>query len=187
MKLNTSAIFYKPDHYELDPKTEQIDFNSVRAKAREIRPRMILCGYSAYPRTIDFAQFRADRRRSRRAADGGHRPYRRAGGGRRASVAVPARACCHHDHAQDASRPARRTDSHQRRGTGQSHQPQRLPRQPGRPAHAHRGCQGGGIRRRPSAGVQGVLPPDREECQAHWPRGSRPRGIDWSAAERTTT
>ena len=58
MKLNTSAIFYKPDHYELDPKTEQIDFNSVRAKAKEVRPKMILCGYSAYPRTIDFAQFR---------------------------------------------------------------------------------------------------------------------------------
>jgi glycine hydroxymethyltransferase len=41
MKLNTSAIFYKPDHYELDPKTEQIDFNSVRAKARELKPKMI--------------------------------------------------------------------------------------------------------------------------------------------------
>jgi glycine/serine hydroxymethyltransferase len=55
MKLNTSAIFYKPTHYELDPKTEQIDFDSVRAKARELKPKMILCGYSAYPRTIDFA------------------------------------------------------------------------------------------------------------------------------------
>jgi glycine hydroxymethyltransferase len=59
MKLNTSAVFYKPSHYELDPKTEQIDFDSVRAKARELKPKMILCGYSAYPRTIDFAQFRA--------------------------------------------------------------------------------------------------------------------------------
>ncbi|MDB5358219.1 MAG: glyA [Phycisphaerales bacterium] len=58
MKLNTSAIFYKPSHYELDPKTETIDFDSVRAKAHEIKPRVILCGYSAYPRTIDFAQFR---------------------------------------------------------------------------------------------------------------------------------
>jgi glycine hydroxymethyltransferase len=58
MKLNTSAIFYHPEHYELDPKTETIDFNSVRAKARELKPKMILCGYSAYPRTIDFAQFR---------------------------------------------------------------------------------------------------------------------------------
>jgi glycine hydroxymethyltransferase len=58
MKLNASAIFYKPDHYELDPKTEQIDFNNVRVKAKELRPKAILCGYSAYPRTIDFAKFR---------------------------------------------------------------------------------------------------------------------------------
>ncbi len=58
MKLNASAIFYKPEFYELDPKTETIDFNSVRAKAKELRPKVIVCGYSAYPRTIDFAQFR---------------------------------------------------------------------------------------------------------------------------------
>src|SRR2546426_9901540 len=58
MKLNTSAIFWKPNFYELDPKTETIDFDSVRAKAKEFKPRMILCGYSAYPRTIDFARFR---------------------------------------------------------------------------------------------------------------------------------
>ncbi|MGE5608383.1 MAG: serine hydroxymethyltransferase [Bacillota bacterium] len=59
MKLNTSAIFFKAAHYELDPKTETIDFDSVRAKAKELKPKMILCGYSAYPRIIDFAKFRA--------------------------------------------------------------------------------------------------------------------------------
>src|SRR5438105_2090220 len=59
MKLNASAIFYKPGHYELDPKTERIDFDSVRAKAKELKPKVILCGYSAYSRIIDFAQFRA--------------------------------------------------------------------------------------------------------------------------------
>jgi glycine hydroxymethyltransferase len=58
MKLNTSAIFWKPAHYELDPADETIDFDSVRARAREIQPKMILTGYSAYPRTIDFARFR---------------------------------------------------------------------------------------------------------------------------------
>src|SRR3954470_9862689 len=58
MKLNTSAMFYKPDSYELDPATQTIDFESVRKKAHEVKPKMILCGYSAYPRTIDFAQFR---------------------------------------------------------------------------------------------------------------------------------
>lgn len=58
MKLNASAVYYKPDHYELHPDTETIDFDSVRAKAHELKPKMIICGYSAYPRTIDFAQFR---------------------------------------------------------------------------------------------------------------------------------
>jgi glycine hydroxymethyltransferase len=58
MKLNTSAIFYKPDHYELDPQTETIDFKSVRDKAHALKPKMILCGYSAYPRIIDFKKFR---------------------------------------------------------------------------------------------------------------------------------
>lgn len=58
MKLNTSAIFYQPAHYELHPDTETIDFDSVRAKALELKPKMILCGYSAYPRIIDFAKFR---------------------------------------------------------------------------------------------------------------------------------
>jgi glycine hydroxymethyltransferase len=59
MKLNTSALYYRPAHYELNPETEQIDFASVRAKAHELKPRMIICGYSAYSRIIDFAQFRA--------------------------------------------------------------------------------------------------------------------------------
>src|SRR3954451_13654980 len=34
MKLNTSAIFFKPEFYQLDPKTEQIDFDSVLAQAK---------------------------------------------------------------------------------------------------------------------------------------------------------
>lgn len=59
MKLNTSAVFYKPEHYDLDPETQTIDFESVRKKAHEVKPKAILCGYSAYPRAIDFAKFRA--------------------------------------------------------------------------------------------------------------------------------
>lgn len=58
MKLNTSAIFYKPEFYRLDLETQTIDFDSVRELALKHRPRMILCGYSAYPRLIDFARFR---------------------------------------------------------------------------------------------------------------------------------
>src|SRR3954466_10977861 len=58
MKLNTSAMFYRPEFYELNADTQTIDFESVRKKAHEVKPKMILCGYSAYPRTIDFAKFR---------------------------------------------------------------------------------------------------------------------------------
>src|SRR3954453_17119918 len=43
MKLNASAIFYKPDFSELDPKTEQIAFASVRRKAHETKPKVIVC------------------------------------------------------------------------------------------------------------------------------------------------
>jgi len=39
MKLNASALYFKPAHYELDPKTETIDFESVRAKPMRSSPR----------------------------------------------------------------------------------------------------------------------------------------------------
>ncbi len=63
MFLNFSGIFYKPVHYALHydkdhPQHEQIDYDSVLAAAKEHKPKMILCGYSAYPRQIDFARFR---------------------------------------------------------------------------------------------------------------------------------
>ena len=63
MFLNFSGIFYKPVHYALHydkahPQHEQIDYDSVLAAAKEHKPKMILCGYSAYSRQIDFAKFR---------------------------------------------------------------------------------------------------------------------------------
>ena len=57
MKLNVSAKYYKPVHYELGAD-ERIDFDNVANMARQHKPAVILCGYSAYPRTIDFARFR---------------------------------------------------------------------------------------------------------------------------------
>src|SRR2546430_4242527 len=48
MKLNASAIFYRPDFYELDPRTQTIDFNTVRAQAGEHKPRVSLWRNSAY-------------------------------------------------------------------------------------------------------------------------------------------
>ncbi len=64
MKLNFSGKYFKPVHYPLiydlsHPKFEQIDYDACEKLCLEHRPRMILCGYSAYPRVIDFARFRA--------------------------------------------------------------------------------------------------------------------------------
>ncbi len=44
--------------YGVDPKTERIDFDDVRSKAREHRPAMVVVGASAYPRVIEFDRFR---------------------------------------------------------------------------------------------------------------------------------
>ena len=64
LPINFSGHYYKPVHYPLvrDEKNadfERIDYDAVRAVCLEHKPAMLLCGYSAYPRTIDFARFRA--------------------------------------------------------------------------------------------------------------------------------
>jgi glycine hydroxymethyltransferase len=58
MSLNFSGKLYKVVHYGLDRATERIDFGQVRSLAREHRPKVIVVGASAYPRTLDFATFR---------------------------------------------------------------------------------------------------------------------------------
>jgi glycine hydroxymethyltransferase len=56
--VNFSGKLFEIHHYGLDPKTEQIDYPAARALAKEVRPRAVLCGASAYPRTIDFVKLR---------------------------------------------------------------------------------------------------------------------------------
>ncbi|MEB3209883.1 MAG: serine hydroxymethyltransferase [Leptolyngbyaceae bacterium] len=57
--VNVSGKWFKVCQYGVNPETEQIDFDQLRATVLEQRPRLIICGYSAYPRTIDFEKFRA--------------------------------------------------------------------------------------------------------------------------------
>ena len=56
--VNFSGKLYNVVPYEVDKETETIDFDQVRRLALEHKPKMIIAGYSAYPRTIDFAKFR---------------------------------------------------------------------------------------------------------------------------------
>ena len=55
---NFSGKLYKVEHYGVSPETECIDYDALAAKAREVKPALILAGASAYSRTIDFARIR---------------------------------------------------------------------------------------------------------------------------------
>jgi glycine hydroxymethyltransferase len=56
-KLNFSGRLYHVVNYGVSPKNEQIDFDEVRKLARESKPKLILVGASAYPRTLHFDKF----------------------------------------------------------------------------------------------------------------------------------
>lgn len=56
--VNFSGVLYNFISYTVEKESELIDYNKVRALALEHRPKMIVAGASAYPRAIDFAEFR---------------------------------------------------------------------------------------------------------------------------------
>jgi glycine hydroxymethyltransferase len=59
MKLNFSGKLYEVAAYEVEPDTFRIDMDKLREQARAERPQVIVAGWSAYPRQLDFAAFRS--------------------------------------------------------------------------------------------------------------------------------
>src|SRR5690242_19002852 len=59
MKINVSGRLYDIAPYEVDRETSLIDMDAVERIAHERRPKLILAGWSAYPRLLDFERFRA--------------------------------------------------------------------------------------------------------------------------------
>jgi glycine hydroxymethyltransferase len=59
MKINVSGRLYDIAAYEVDRESGLIDMDEVARIAREHRPRLLLAGWSAYPRQLDFERFRA--------------------------------------------------------------------------------------------------------------------------------
>ena len=59
MRLNFSGKLYEAHAYGVDPTTMLVDMDAVREKALEVRPQVLIAGWSAYPRQLDFAAFRA--------------------------------------------------------------------------------------------------------------------------------
>ncbi len=57
--VNVSGKWFKVVHYGVNPETQQLDMEAIREKALKHRPKLIICGYSAYPRTINFSAFRS--------------------------------------------------------------------------------------------------------------------------------
>ena len=135
LKVNFSGRLYTIAHYGVSRETSLVDYDEVLALAKEHRPKVILCGGSAYPRTVETWEFRkiADEvgallwcdmahfsgpRRGRAAPEPGGRLRRR-----------------HLDDPQDARRAARRVHPLPR-GARVGDRPRRLPGPPGRPARA---------------------------------------------------
>ncbi|GAA4417336.1 serine hydroxymethyltransferase [Georgenia halophila] len=58
MKLNFSGKLYDVSAYGVDPDTHRVDMDLVRQAALETRPKVIIAGWSAYPRQLDFGAFR---------------------------------------------------------------------------------------------------------------------------------
>lgn len=56
--VNFSGKLYNFEEYGVDEETEQLDYDAILAKAKEVKPKLIVAGASAYSRTIDFAKFR---------------------------------------------------------------------------------------------------------------------------------
>ncbi|UJL45990.1 serine hydroxymethyltransferase [Virgibacillus sp. NKC19-16] len=56
--VNFSGKLYNFEDYGVDKETEQLDYDAVLEKAKEVKPKLIVAGATAYPREIDFAKFR---------------------------------------------------------------------------------------------------------------------------------
>lgn len=57
-KLNFSGKLYDIHFYQVSEENHTLDYAELSAMAKKVKPKMIVCGYSAYPRTIDFKAFR---------------------------------------------------------------------------------------------------------------------------------
>ena len=58
LKVNFSGRLYTIAHYGVSRETNVVDYDEVLQKARDSKPQLIVCGGSAYPRTVDTAKFR---------------------------------------------------------------------------------------------------------------------------------
>lgn len=56
--VNFSGFLFNAVHYGLDPKTGRLNYDQIRDSAKKHKPKLLIAGYSAYPRVLDFSLFR---------------------------------------------------------------------------------------------------------------------------------
>ncbi len=56
--VNFSGLLFKATSYKLDSATERINYDQIMSTAKEVKPKLLIAGYSAYPRQLDFKIFR---------------------------------------------------------------------------------------------------------------------------------
>lgn len=56
--VNFSGLLFKAHSYKLDPATGLLNYDFIRNQARECKPKLLIAGYSAYPRVLDFVKFK---------------------------------------------------------------------------------------------------------------------------------
>ena len=158
---NISGKMFHQQQYGTDPETGLLDYDVVAAKAREFKPLVLVAGYSAYPRRVNFAKMReiADEVGATLMVDMAHfaGPGRGQGVHRRRGPGA-ARPHHDHDHPQVAARTAGRHGA--RPGGVRRLGRPRLPDGARRPALARDGRQGG----RAGRGAPAVVP---DLCAGH--------------------
>ncbi len=164
-RLSYSGRDFKVVAYGVDRATERIDFDEVERLALEHRPKMIVCGASAYSRMIDFARFReiADRAGALLMADIAHIAGLVAAGLHPSPV----------PHCHFVTSTTHKTLRGPRGGIvivqgriRQGDRPRGLSRRAGRTADAHHRRQGGGVRGGARRGVSRLPGADRRQHRA---------------------
>ena len=176
LKVNFSGKLYSIVHYGVSRDTMTVDYDEVLETAKECRPKLIVCGGSAYPRTVETDRFReiADEVGALLLCDMAHFAGLVAAGS--PSEPRPPLRLRHLHHAQDARRPALGLHPLQggvRAGRGQG----RLPGHAGRAALPHDRGQGDLLQDRGDAAVP-RLPaagPDERGRARRDAAGGRPR------------
>ena len=169
-RSNFSGRFYHFAAYGLDPETETIDYDELERIAKDIRPKLIVGGASAYPRIIDFERMAAIAKEvgAYFMVDMAHIAGLVATGAHPSPV----------PHADVVTSTSHKTLRGPRGGFILSNDEEiakkdrqgRVPRRTGRPAHARHRRQGRRVRRGPAARLQGRTSTTWWRTPARWDR-----------------